>query len=208
MPKADPARRRQIIDAAIGVFLRYGHARTTMADVAQAVGISRAALYLSFADKDAIFSAVVTTMVADKLAAIRAGLVSRATLADQLRFACDAWGAEGFELVRAHPDAKDMFDLGFASVCSSYDAFESLLADVIRGPLAGAPLDVAPAELARMMVYSIKGFKDVARSGADVRRMIGSLVTVVVAAVESPSTKTKEKSSHGQSRRAVPRRRR
>jgi AcrR family transcriptional regulator len=200
--------RRQIIDAAIGVFLRYGYSRTTMADLSAAAGLSRPTLYLSFPDKDAIFAAVVETMVADKLASIRHGLAAHASLADRLRFACNAWGAEGFELVQAHPDAKDMFDLGFASVCGGYDAFEALLVEILRAPVRAAALDVKAQQLARMMVYSIKGFKDVAKSGADVRRMIGALVAVVAAAIGAPPPNLKENTRHEHARTPRTRRRR
>jgi len=45
------ARRDDIVRAAIGVFLRYGYARTTMRDIAQATGLTRPTLYLTFPTK-------------------------------------------------------------------------------------------------------------------------------------------------------------
>lgn len=71
MSETTSTRRGQVVQAAIGVFLRYGYARTTMAHIAQAAGLSRPTLYLTFPDKDAIFHAVVDAMVADKLSEIR-----------------------------------------------------------------------------------------------------------------------------------------
>ncbi len=184
-------RRRHVIDAAIGVFLRYGYARTTMADIAEAAGLSRPTLYLTFADKEAIFASVIETMVANKLADIHQGLPDQRTVAAKLAFACEAWGAEGFDLVRAHPDAKDMFDLGFAAVCASYRAFGALVADIVAGPISAGNLAVDKDELARVVVYGIKGFKDVARDGQDLRKMIAALVAVVAAALE-PEAATRE----------------
>ena len=63
MSEGTSTRGDQVVQAAIGVFLRYGYARTTMADIAQAAGLSRPTLYLEFPDKDAIFHAVVDAMV-------------------------------------------------------------------------------------------------------------------------------------------------
>jgi hypothetical protein len=61
-------------------------------------------------------------MVATKLATttIRNGLSEQPSLDGKLRFACEPWGAEGFELIRANPDAKDVFDLSFAPVRQGY----------------------------------------------------------------------------------------
>lgn len=47
----------QILDAALPVFVRYGFRKTSMADIAQAAGISRASLYLSFSNKEELFRA-------------------------------------------------------------------------------------------------------------------------------------------------------
>ena len=183
MSETTSTRRDQVVQAAIDVFLRYGYARTTMADIAQAAGLSRPTLYLSFPDKDAIFHAVVDTMVADKLSEIRRRLPRYRGFETKLRYACEAWGAEGFELVQAHPDAKDMFDLGFAAVCNGYSAFEELLTEIVSAPLADSGLGIAAGDLAQTIAFAIKGFKEIARDGADMRRMIGVQVAIVAAAL-------------------------
>ena len=189
---AASARRQHIIKVAIGVFLRYGYARTTLADIAKAAGLARTALYLVFSDKEAIFSAVVETMVTEKLSGIRRGLPGKSGFEAKLRFACESWAAEGFELVRAHPDAKDMFDLGFASVCESYSAFEELLVEIVKEPLREAALNIQPKELAHVIAFAMKGFKDIARDGKQMRRMIGVQVALIAAALRPPTKKRKE----------------
>jgi hypothetical protein len=60
--------------------------------------------------------------------------------------------------------------------------FEQLLAELLRRPLNRAKLDVQADELARVIVFGIQGFKDIARDGAEMRRLIGAQVAVVVAA--------------------------
>jgi AcrR family transcriptional regulator len=162
-----------------------------MADIAKAAGLARTALYLMFPDKEAIFSSVVEAMVTEKLSDIRRGLPERSGFDAKLRFACESWGAEGFELVQAHPDAKDMFDLGFASVCESFSAFEELLVEIIREPLREAGLNIQARELAHVIAFAIKGFKDVARDGKEIRRMIGVQVSLVAAAISESNQKHK-----------------
>lgn len=180
-----PPRRTRIIEAATAVFLRYGFAKTTMVDIAEATGLTRPTLYQEFPDKESVFHAVVDLMVATKLAEIRAGLGRRKTLEAKLRFACDAWGSEGFDLVQAHPDASDMFELGFASVCRGYEGFGTLLEEVLREPVSRSRITQPAHEVARVMVYAIKGFKDIAKDGEDIRRLIATQVAVVAAALAS-----------------------
>ena len=65
---------RRILEAAYGVFFRYGYARTTMGDLASAAGLSRPALYLVYPGKAEVFAAVVEWFIASTLAAMRASL--------------------------------------------------------------------------------------------------------------------------------------
>jgi AcrR family transcriptional regulator len=46
---------RRLLDAAVETFLRFGFKKTSMDDVARAAGVSRQALYLHFANKEALF---------------------------------------------------------------------------------------------------------------------------------------------------------
>ncbi|MCL5677132.1 MAG: TetR/AcrR family transcriptional regulator [Firmicutes bacterium] len=55
------ARKREILQAALFVFSQKGYAGATMDDVAQAVGVSKAALYGYFASKEHLFSSVLST---------------------------------------------------------------------------------------------------------------------------------------------------
>jgi len=179
-------RRNQIVNAAIGVFLRYGYARATMADIAQAAGLTRPTLYVTFPDKEQIFTAVVDRMITDKLAEIRKGLPRLKTLERKLRFACDAWAADGYDLVHDHPDAADMFDLGFKSVCAGYDKFGALLAEILATPLERSTLELSPADIARTIVFAMRGFKDTAASGGEMRELIANHIKLVATAIGFP----------------------
>lgn len=67
---AEHDRRVQILDAANEYFRRYGYAKTTVADLAKAIGLSTAYIYKFFDSKQAIGEAVVRQVlgrVADEL---------------------------------------------------------------------------------------------------------------------------------------------
>jgi AcrR family transcriptional regulator len=182
-------RRAHIVGAATLVFLRYGFGRTTMADIAQASALSRPTLYLTFPDKESVFRAVIEAMIEAKMVQVRTGISGLPTLREKLLYACNAWAAEGYELVQAHPDARDMFDLGFESVCSGYQAFEDVIAEIVRDAAERSALGVPPGKLARSIVYALKGFKDIAVDSADLRTLIATQVAVVSTALSKTGRK-------------------
>jgi len=64
MPRPSvPTRRADILAAARDVFNARGFAGTRMDDIARAVGLSKAALYLQFASKEALFEALVSELI-------------------------------------------------------------------------------------------------------------------------------------------------
>lgn len=68
------ARRLELLDTSIGVFVRYGFRKTSMDEVARAAGISRQGLYLYFPSKEALFRDVVALVLERTLGAGRAAL--------------------------------------------------------------------------------------------------------------------------------------
>jgi AcrR family transcriptional regulator len=177
------SKEERVIAGATDVFLRYGFARTTMGDIAERVGISRPALYLLFANKEEAFAAVIRRLNDDQLAAIRAALPGLPTLHAKVLFACETWGAHGVDLMTAHPDAKDLFDLSFAPVQEIYLKFQTLLAELLEGPAAGSALNAKPAQLARVVTFAMRGFRETASNGRDMRRLIALQVSLLLAAL-------------------------
>ncbi len=179
------SRTDHVVESAREVFIRYGFARTTMGDIAQSAGISRPALYLIFPRKDDIFAAVMKQMSDEMLRDLRLALPRLRTLERRLRFCCTTWGAHGYDLMQAHPDAKDLFDLSFPSVRETYAAFETFLTELLEDAASASGLRTSPQRLARVIVYAMRGFKDVARDGKHMREMITLQVDVLVAALKT-----------------------
>jgi AcrR family transcriptional regulator len=61
------ARPEEIIDAALALFVEKGFSATRLDDVAKRAGISKGTLYLYFDSKEAIFRAVVETLIGPQL---------------------------------------------------------------------------------------------------------------------------------------------
>jgi AcrR family transcriptional regulator len=178
-----PSKRERAIAAAMRVFLRFGYARATMGDIAQAAGMSRPALYLLYCGKEEIFAAVVSRWIEDSLARIAAGIAPLRTLGERLRFACEVWCVEGLELALANPEVRDMSALPV--VRASYARFEACLTEILRPEAERSALGASAGDLARVIVSAMQGFKQTVQSAEEMRHLIGVQVLTVERALAS-----------------------
>ena len=159
------ARREGLLEAAVGVFARYGFRKTSMDEVARAAGLSRQGLYLHFADKEELFRKAVAYKLSRQLsAAVTALLDETISLEKRLMEACDAWcgryvGATG-------SDAADLMcastTLAGATLADYEERFEAALAHAIAtsalAPFcAGAGLPTPG--VARAVLATARGLK-------------------------------------------------
>lgn len=156
-----------------------------MGDIAKSSGLTRPTLYQSFADKDAVFAAVMSLMAADMFRKLINGLVNLTELEARLYFVCEAWGVGGLDIVLENPNAEDLFDLSHAPVQKLYADFEIFVAGILRDSLGGCDLGVSAEELAKNISFSIKGFKAIAKDASSLRRMIKTQTAIIVAAIGS-----------------------
>jgi AcrR family transcriptional regulator len=61
------SKRKQIVEAAIRVFLKHGYAATTLQKVAQEAHVIRATIYSHFTDKNALFKAIIEELTVNQL---------------------------------------------------------------------------------------------------------------------------------------------
>ncbi len=88
----DDGRRVRLLDAAVGVFLRYGFRKTSMDEVARAADVSRQALYLHFDTKEQLFRAAVEHAVGASARAAEAAFADTSRDAEgRLVAGLDAW---------------------------------------------------------------------------------------------------------------------
>ncbi len=161
------ARRAAVVEAATEVFLRYGYARTTMAELAAAAALSRPTLYEIFPAKDDLFAAVIDHLSQQTIRQYRETLPAFKTLRKKLLYFCSDWATHGLKLTKQHPDAKDMFDLRFPAVRQMYEDFILFLVEVLLNDIHLAqrvPLE----KIVRNLVFSLIGLLDAAK---DVQHM-------------------------------------
>jgi AcrR family transcriptional regulator len=166
-PEIEPADVRQlaVLDAAVGVFARYGYRKTSMEEVARAAGVSRQGLYLQFANKEELFRRAVEHTLSNQLNAAVAAL-SRKSDSLELRLiaACDAWSGRFVGSLGA--DAADLMcastSLAGATLTHYETEFERAVSDAIaESPLQGfcTTAGMCPADLAHALHATARGLK-------------------------------------------------
>ena len=128
----DP-RRAAILGAAFATFCRYGFRRTAMEDIARAADLSRAALYLHFANKQDIYRSLIrhyfTVTEARARAALRPGMDPEAAL---LAFFTAKAGPE-LEAMFASPHGEELLDANVATSADIVHEGEGRIADILAG---------------------------------------------------------------------------
>jgi AcrR family transcriptional regulator len=163
-------RRESLLDAAVGVFARYGFRKTSMDEVARAAGVSRQGLYLQFADKEELFRKAVTHKLTRQLSAAMIALANdRDRLETRLIAACDEWAGRYVGI--AGTDAADLMcastSLAGATLAEYESRFEQALAHAIAmSPLAAfcARSGFSAQDVARALHATARGLKQTSKS--------------------------------------------
>ena len=102
------ATRDSILDAAEILFERQGVSRTTLQHIATAAGVTRGAIYWHFADKSALFNAMMERAVMPlEMAAQSAEASDSANPVDEVRI----WLLGAFRLAATNPRARRVFEI-------------------------------------------------------------------------------------------------
>jgi AcrR family transcriptional regulator len=169
-------KRRRILKLALEIFFKHGYRRVEMKEIAEEAGISRPGLYLYFKTKEEIFSAAILQYSEAKIFEISENIASYKTRQAKLEYAFDVWCIRGFDRTLKSPEAREVSDcsLEFAreALDESYQKFEVLVASILKAPKASAT--------AHLLVSSTRGFKLVARSGSELRKLIHDLIGIMI----------------------------
>lgn len=154
-----------LLEAAVGVFSRFGFRKASMEDVARAAGVSRQGLYISFASKEELFRSALTHSLRNQLAAATAAL-SRAedNLETRLIGACVCWSGRFVGSLGA--DASDLMCASSSLAVKTLSDYECRFEAALASALGASPMDRACAgagleiaDLARALHATARGLK-------------------------------------------------
>ena len=103
MPRQVIATRERILSAALQRFSRYGFKRTSMDDIAGEAGVSRAALYLQFHNKEEIFQSLSQALLDRALEKASLALAGDRSLSEKLITAAEGMSLAFVESVYGSP---------------------------------------------------------------------------------------------------------
>jgi AcrR family transcriptional regulator len=196
-PVTEPTEQKQraLLDAAIGVFARFGYRKTSMDDIARAAGVSRQGLYLLFSNKEELFRRAVEYSLCGQLnAAIAVLSRHEPALEERLVAACNEWS--GRFVGSLSDDAADLMCAGTSlagEILTSYEArFEQALASAIAAsPLVRRcrRLGVCHTEVARALHATARGLKHSSKSRQEFVKGMSVAVRMFCAAAMPDSIK-------------------
>jgi AcrR family transcriptional regulator len=159
------ARQHALLDAAVGVFARYGFRKTSMEEVARAAGVSRQGLYLQFANKEELFRKALEHSLNSQLIAAQAALSRQQdSLEHRLISACDAWAGRFVGSLGA--DAADLMCASTSLAGATLTHYETRFEQALTLAIAKSDLNIfcatagmCPADLARALHATARGLK-------------------------------------------------
>jgi AcrR family transcriptional regulator len=145
------ATRARVVEAAARLFSQYGFRRASMDEIAAAARIAKPTLYAYFPDKDALFAAVVESVLASILANARSAAGTPGRVEARLAAVLSAKFTYLFDLVDRSPHAAELVGsgqrLGAADLEAADQAFASVVRQVVEAADAAGELDLAAAGL-------------------------------------------------------------
>src|ERR1700722_11032342 len=159
------ARQSALLEAAVGVFARYGFRKTSMEEVAHSAGVSRQGLYLQFANKEELFRRALEHSLNNQLnAAIAALAVREESLEARIIAACDAWSGRFVGSLGA--DAADLMCASTLLAGLTLTHYETEFEQAVARAIADSPLGsfcatagMGPADLAHVLHATARGLK-------------------------------------------------
>jgi AcrR family transcriptional regulator len=198
MKREHDHKRERALSAAQECFVQYGFKRTSMDDIAQKADISRAALYLLFPNKEAIFRTLSQQLHDAALDRAAAALQSHAALTDRLRAAFEGKMLEFLRLVQESPHGAELADLDHgigADIAQAADnQFRELLVNTLEnaardGDITFDRIGADAGQCAKLLLLAVRGLKS-EWSGVEVyHQQLAQLVQVFGVALAKSSTK-------------------
>ena len=182
--------KKDILEAALRVFSRYGVKRASMADIAKEARISRQTLYKTFRSKDDVLRTHIRAYTDSVIAQIEKELAKTEGLSAQLDVIFDKMTVAGFELVRATPNAQDLqdgFDEGSREELeNAAQRHQAIIADVLT-PFEAALNDAgtSPKSLAEFIQRSARAAKGYAKDRKHLLQQLGTLKQLCLQAAKA-----------------------
>jgi len=180
---------RRIIDAALRLFHRHGYRKVTMMDIAAESGMSRPSLYASFANKEAIFSALMLDHCRINAASADAAVAGMTDLRSRLETLFEIWILQPFASVAGSENGAELLANSTLyapeAAATLYQRFEEQLLEALRPAMAESSGTDA-GELAHFLMMAVRGLKATTATEDELRRLTTTLIAMAKATAHCP----------------------
>ncbi|MEM7229961.1 MAG: helix-turn-helix domain-containing protein [Planctomycetota bacterium] len=176
--------RSDALSASLAVFVQYGYRKTSMEDVARAVGVSRQWIYQQFESKEKLFADVVSHALAMSRDGAIAALADDGALADRMLRAFDRWCGDAMDSIGASPHSEELFDAAVSrhgdQIVAMETDFQRALEHALEHGSTRHAATISHADIALTLLRASHGIKKTAADRAayldEMRRVV--LVTI------------------------------
>ena len=177
------SKQKAILDAAFEAFRLYGFRRTSMEDIAKGSGMSRAALYLHYRNKEDIFGSLVQYYYDQASAQVQVILNAGRSPEDTLIAGFEAQTGPVFLAMIDSPHGRELMDtksVASAEIAKVGEArLVKLYADWLEREEAAGRIDLTslgrPTEVSQLIQHAFYGVKNVVTDSQQLRQSTKSL---------------------------------
>lgn len=181
----DDEKRARVLEAAMAKFSAYGFARTSMADIAGAAGMSRPALYQYYRNKEEIFREMLADVLGTAADKALSALDAEADLPSQLDGFLQRWSGDLTEQFRSTEHGAELVEAKMGHAKPVFETVNRRVRNAVVRRLeavAGKQAEV----LADLLLLSPLGFKYDDPTMPKLRRRLALLAISVAEVAQSP----------------------
>jgi len=177
MEKPKPDNKRDaILRAAYDVFASYGFRRTSMDDIAKAAGVSRPALYQSFANKQEIFRGIVEAHIVHVETELSWLIGQDKPLAALLREMLETAILDPHRMLEAMPHGQELLGMKTEAAADLFRIWEDKCQNLYEQALAKHTDADRAKTLARVISLAVSGMKSRGMGVEEMEREIEAVV--------------------------------
>ncbi|MFD2827211.1 TetR/AcrR family transcriptional regulator [Leeuwenhoekiella polynyae] len=175
----------RILNASKEIFLKFGYTKTTMNDIAEAVGISRPGLYLIYPKKEEIFKALILKLSKELSAEVKKRNAKVKEPLLKLREVLNIWVVDMYTLLNQSPESAELYEnqFCFTKKCmqKSTELFISDLEEVLKlFPSKSFNDNIEPKDVAVIISSAVIGIKKQVHHLDDLKRNIDLLIRICI----------------------------
>lgn len=186
------SKRARILTAAVECFTRYGFKRTAMDDIARTAGISRAALYLIFQNKEDIFKTLSEQLYENAINRASSALATEGVFSERLIAAFEGRDLELFELVNNSPHGAELVDINHAIAADIVQVaekrFETILIEAIQqaqhqGEIDLSQVGIGAGQCATLLIGCTYGLKKCSSNITEYQQQLKHFISIFTKAL-------------------------